>query len=386
MLASGHESEQSVLTASVLDAGREAAMTERPADPAIGRRTLLRGGAIAGLAGVPLLTTGTTPAHAVTVDARLAALWQANQSRVGQPISAPVPVSGGICQEFQAGTMFHHPSAGASIIRGKIRHTYFLGGGPSVMGFPVGVEETSRDYASCFRQGTWLAGVTGWVWWSTAHGGLAVPAARTVRLPGALNFRDAAGEGAGLAAGDGRMRRGLLYRSPRTGSLPPLSRFVLQTLGITQVVSLGSTDASIPGIRVVRAPVVNSSGESDEAKLQMYRNYITQAGNRASIGKAVRLIAASDAPVLVHCAAGKDRTGLTIALIHLTLGVSRADAYTEYLRSNEYTGRPAAVKALWLEAGLDEISRRYGSVRSFLTAGCGVSSAELTALRARLLA
>ena len=80
----------------------------------------------------------------------------------------------------------------------------------------------------------------------------------------------------------------------------------------------------------------------------MYRNYITQAGNRASIGKAVRLIAASDAPVLVHCAAGKDRTGLTIALIHLTLGVSRADAYTEYLRSNEYTGRPAAVKAVWL--------------------------------------
>ena len=223
------------------------------------------------------------------------------------------------------------------------------------------------------------------MWWSGSYGGFAVPAVKTIRLPGAANFRDASGEGSGLAAGNLRMRRNLLFRSPQTGSLPSFSRFVLQSLGITKVISLGGTDASIPGITIYSARIKNLSADTASEKRAMYRNYVTSSTNRASVGKAMTAIATSTAPLMFHCAAGKDRTGWIAALIHLSLGVSTSTVFTEYLKSNSYTDSTTAVDASYLQAALDQVKESYASVSNYLTNGCGVSSSTISRLRSRLL-
>src|SRR3546814_20211813 len=47
-------------------------------------------------------------------------------------------------------------------------------------------------------------------------------------------------------------------------------------------------------------------------------------------------IIAGEMPMLVHCTAGKDRTGVTIAVLLLALGVSREDVVRDYLRSDVF--------------------------------------------------
>lgn len=358
--------------------------TSVSAEESVGRRALIRGGATLGLAAVPLLGSAA-PAHAATTDSRLVSLWAANRSKVGLPISAPIPVAGGICQEFQFATMFYSSATGAAIIHGKVRETYFLGGGPSTMGFPIAKEIKSPHYPSCYTQKASLKGSDGQLWWSRSYGGIAVPAVKTIRLPGAANFRDASGEGAGLEAGSLRMRRDFLFRSPQTGSLPPFSRFVLQSLGITKIISLGGSDTAIPGIMVDSARIKNLSADTASEKRAMYRNYVTSRTNRESVGKALTAIATSTEPVMIHCAAGKDRTGWITALVHFSLGVRTSTVFTEYLKSNSYTDSNTAVDESYLEAGLDQVKASYGSVGSYLTSGCGVTSSTLSRLRNRLL-
>src|SRR3546814_9409940 len=50
----------------------------------------------------------------------------------------------------------------------------------------------------------------------------------------------------------------------------------------------------------------------------------------------IEAIIAGEMPMLVHCTAGKDRTGVTIAVLLLALGVSREDVVRDYLRSDVF--------------------------------------------------
>ena len=58
---------------------------------------------------------------------------------------------------------------------------------------------------------------------------------------------------------------------------------------------------------------------------------------------------APDAPILVHCASGKDRTGVVVAVLLLTLGVPREVIVEEYLLSE------GAVERAWIEQALDGV-------------------------------
>ena len=114
-----------------------------------------------------------------------------------------------------------------------------------------------------------------------------------------------------------------------------------------------------------------------------------------------RALGEADGPVLIHCAAGKDRTGLLAALTHHLLGVHRDDMIEDFLLTNAavdlsgrapaiakqleaMTGRPAAhdavvaflgVEPVYLETALAEIAVRHGSTDGYLEQALGVDAA-----------
>lgn len=118
-------------------------------------------------------------------------------------------------------------------------------------------------------------------------------------------------------------------------------------------------------------------------------------------------LADNEGPVVVHCAAGKDRTGLLVALTHHLLGVGRADMMADYLLTNvaidlesraptfakqieAMSGRVPSqdavvafmgVEPAFLDAAFAAIEGRHGSVDAYLGDVIGVDMA----LRARLI-
>jgi protein-tyrosine phosphatase len=122
---------------------------------------------------------------------------------------------------------------------------------------------------------------------------------------------------------------------------------------------------------------------------------MAEVGGRA-VAAAVRALAAGT-PVLVHCAVGKDRTGLAIAVIQHLVGLSETEIVDDFLRSNPALGLDAGpvpytnelgeqhnsrpVDGTHLLAALARIRELHGSVVSYLSAH-GVSPAELAAVHA----
>ncbi|MBN1198742.1 MAG: tyrosine-protein phosphatase, partial [Bacteroidales bacterium] len=118
-----------------------------------------------------------------------------------------------------------------------------------------------------------------------------------------------------------------------------------------------------------------------------------------------RILATTDQlPLMYHCAAGKDRTGLATYLLLIALGVSAEIARDDYLLSNIYlkpvaeryireaeeAGNPNGeilrplleVREAYLDAAINEIGQHFGTVERFLTDGL---HADLPALRRRYL-
>lgn len=87
-----------------------------------------------------------------------------------------------------------------------------------------------------------------------------------------------------------------------------------------------------------------------------------------------------DVPLMFHCSAGKDRTGLAAALILHTLGVDWERIIEDYLESNLHLGdkyreeieeNPVmeslmVVKRKYIEAGMEKVKEQYGSIDSFV--------------------
>ena len=129
-------------------------------------------------------------------------------------------------------------------------------------------------------------------------------------------------------------------------------------------------------------------------------------------GRYFRLLAEADGPIVVHCAAGKDRTGLICALTHHVLGVHADDLMADYLLTNdearlarkmsflgpwlrETAGQSVDEAALrvavsvhpqYLQTALGVIRERFGSIDAYLEEALGVDEGLRERLHARLLA
>jgi len=101
-------------------------------------------------------------------------------------------------------------------------------------------------------------------------------------------------------------------------------------------------------------------------------------------------------PILIHCHAGKDRTGVGAALILSLLGVPRETIMADYLYSNDrlltdgvertpieqlYWG----VEAEWLQASFASIEAQYGSVDNYIDVALGIDAKTRDAIRKNLL-
>ncbi|WP_405103938.1 tyrosine-protein phosphatase [Micromonospora sp. NBC_01412] len=210
-----------------------------------------------------------------------------------------------------------------------------------------------------------------------------------VAVPGVRNFRDAGGVGA--------LRRGVLYRSGALHELLPAGARSLERLGVRTVVDLRSVPemADRPdvrdglGFRHVRAPVfAERNWPSDQ--LELYPFMAGHAGRSAVA--VIRCLLTPGPPVLVHCASGKDRTGVVVAVLQTLLGASEAEVTADFLRSNAELGLTVntasstaghgtlPLSATLIHQAMLWIRSIHGSVSAYLVKH-GAEESELTALR-----
>jgi protein-tyrosine phosphatase len=177
---------------------------------------------------------------------------------------------------------------------------------------------------------------------------------RIIALTGIHNFRDYGG----YQGQDGaRLRTGLLFRSGQHCDATDDDLVGVDALAIANVIDLrgDSERASYPCLRspafagrvhfaegetAGHAPHVEASKDvktAADAKAAMTALYCDMPFRPRLIEiytQYFAVLADHDGPSLIHCLAGKDRTGIAVALLHTLLGVHTDDIFADYLLTN----------------------------------------------------
>jgi protein-tyrosine phosphatase len=250
---------------------------------------------------------------------------------------------------------------------------------------------------------------------------------RLVPLEGAQNFRDLGG----YPAADGRqVRWGAVFRSDSLAALTEGDLATLDRLGLRLVCDFRG-DAEVAeepnrlvgrfAIRYWRRPLGDAGvqpaewrrrfesgdfGDIDASWLtRSYQGMID--GFAVELGSVFRQLAdPAGVPAVLHCTAGKDRTGVAVALLLLLLGVPRERVIEDYALTGHFTGDriraaeryfrergidPERVTALMgsepatLAGALDHLDESHGGALRWAREQAGLDDAELEALREALL-
>lgn len=241
--------------------------------------------------------------------------------------------------------------------------------------------------------------------------------ARHLNLAGASNFRDLGG----YVTKDGRtVRWRQIFRSNHLAHLTDDDAAVLRSLGVKSAFDFrGSaertealcgisdiTTHSLPveptvvaALRAIAAGGTQLSADhAVEVMRDSYRSYVQQ--NTPRYRTLFSHLLEDRAPLVIHCTAGKDRTGFACALILHTLGVPDEVISEDYLLTNQYYRRDpnsgsdlphhvtqvlGSVQPAFLSAAFEAIDADYGNLETYLRDGIGLGAAERTALAARYL-
>ncbi|WP_139422950.1 tyrosine-protein phosphatase [Chryseobacterium mulctrae] len=222
---------------------------------------------------------------------------------------------------------------------------------------------------------------------------------------------------------DGRiLKEGKFYRSGHLYKLKKKSFKTFENLGIKEVIDLRNSkeisqkpdqlsdtfiyknysafedegDQLNQAKKLVLKGKVKGS-DADQRMLDFYKNYVTE--NPEIIKEIIHEILDSETPVLYHCTAGKDRTGIITALILTILKFDRTTIYNDYLLSNNYRKQLVQkrlhlannlhflfpkmdlnvieklswVEKNYLKTAFSEIDKKYGSIDIYIHQNLGIS-------------
>jgi protein tyrosine/serine phosphatase len=251
-----------------------------------------------------------------------------------------------------------------------------------------------------------------------------------IELEGAVNVRDLGG----LPAGNGgRIAAGRLLRADNLQELTPsdITRLV-RGIGVTTIVDLRSTAElnaegpapldSVDGVRHAHHPVLPELGLATDVVADVLLTRADQDRSRYpadpvaghylgyledrpdQLVAALRSIAGSAGAALVHCAAGKDRTGVVVAVALTAVGVPAEVVVADYAATGERTeqildrlrrsptyaddinnsdSRSHRPRPETMAAFLEQVDERHGGITAWL-AGQGFGDEDLSLLTARL--
>lgn len=251
---------------------------------------------------------------------------------------------------------------------------------------------------------------------------------RIIPIEGSINFRDFGGYH-GL---DGRpLRMGRLFRCGSLAHITPAGQADAGALGIDVICDLRygeerasepsrlpSNDPHVEHIDIDPRNAIAMRAAQAEAPLPLadrirYMCEINRDLVRDHVPEYRRVfdaLLAHPGGFLVHCAAGKDRTGFAVALIQLALGVPHETVTRDYLYTNEVLDWEtdvlprmrarfpdehefdqetvmalAGVRPEYLQSAFEEIDGNFDDAQHFLREALTLTNDEMAALRARLL-
>jgi protein-tyrosine phosphatase len=250
---------------------------------------------------------------------------------------------------------------------------------------------------------------------------------RRIALEGVANLRDLGG----YRTSDGRETQwGQVFRSGQLGSLTMKDYDTIAKLGIVAVCDLRRDDertaqptvwktANSPQILALPAAVspgdaprpdpvaaARNGASAQEVSDLMRAGYaIYPTRFAASFRQIIDLILSNSGPILYHCTAGKDRTGVFTAILLSLLDVPRETVYQDYLLSNEFVPTPRAIAAFtasgktslaaaaallsversYLDRAFEAIDKEYGSLDGYRRTALKLTDDDLARLKKRLL-
>ena len=242
----------------------------------------------------------------------------------------------------------------------------------------------------------------------------------TIQFEGINNFRDMGG----VLTKDGRMvKHGLLFRCGHLANTTAQDLEKLQQLGLKLIFDYRDEgeaqvypSPALENVRNVRiaaiaqqsAVKVGSIGEAlrsgafDKILNDFSTFYSSIAFNNPSYKALLQEVLKCEGPILHHCTAGKDRTGVGAALIYLLLGVSEEEIIKEYLLTNAgnkqtkpqwyqdlvaQIGEDERLQAIvgvsreLLQAVFDAIIEKYGSYEAYFEEEYSITRADIEKLR-----
>jgi protein-tyrosine phosphatase len=235
-----------------------------------------------------------------------------------------------------------------------------------------------------------------------------VDSRRLLPVEGLYNIRELGGY---PAAGGKRVKWGVFFRSGDMAGITAGGRKVLEKAGIRSVVDFrtdaeraGAPDGEIGAAAKTLRLVIDggsiidlsrTGAETDGPALMktLYRAMVDHA--RPQYAGLLKFVSEPEnTPVLFHCSAGKDRTGLAAAFILSALGAGRETVIADYLLSAKYLegkyreliqSAPSllplmTVKRSYIEAALNRIDEAYGGMETYLRAELGAGLEELRRL------
>ncbi|MGW0464869.1 tyrosine-protein phosphatase [Streptomyces sp. NPDC003027] len=253
-------------------------------------------------------------------------------------------------------------------------------------------------------------------------------------LTGVRNFRDVGG----LPTVDGgSVRFGRLFRSGHLAHATEEDAAFLSTLGLHTVFDFRNAadrkvegaDIELPGVRNVNIPLNDPAdgkefwklvsggnleqlrdalgdGKAADRMAESYRKMIVE--RTAEHSRVLHAMAEDSVPALMHCAAGKDRAGLSIAISLLAVGVEREAIEADYIKSNDPHRRykirrsstsadamaPEVMELLgplfdarveYLRAAFETMEQTWGTAENYLSQGLGLAPETRERLRERLV-